>query len=126
TAKGLSALPGVRFSRATPLFPSRHDFLTYLRRYADVFQLPIETRTEVTSLSRTNGMWTARTTGGVDIEARSVVVATGIVSNPYVPEIPGRQNFGGRVLHSVEYRRPDGLTGRRVLVVGAGNSSGEI
>src|SRR5207247_4069097 len=60
------------------------------------------------------------------VEARSVVVATGIVSNPYVPEIPGRQLFGGRVLHSVEYRRPDGFTGRRVLVVGAGNSAGEI
>ena len=126
TAKGLSALPGLRFSRATPLFPSREDFLSYLHRYADRFQLPVETRADVASLSRANGTWTARTTAGVLVEARSVVVATGIVSNPYVPEIPGRQLFGGRVLHSVEYRRPDGFTGRRVLVVGAGNSAGEI
>src|SRR2546428_3383970 len=126
TAKGLSALPGLRFSRATPLFPSREDFLSYLHRYADRFQLPVETRADVANLSRANGTWTARTTAGVLVEARSVVVATGIVSNPYVPEIPGRQLFGGRVLHSVEYRRPDGFTGRRVLVVGAGNSAGEI
>ena len=126
TARGLSALPGLRFSRDTPLFPSRQNFLTYLHRYADRFQLPVETRTDVASLSRANGTWTAHTTAGVLVEARSVVVATGIVSNPYVPEIPGRQHFGGRVLHSVEYRRPDGFTGRRVLVVGAGNSAGEI
>jgi cation diffusion facilitator CzcD-associated flavoprotein CzcO len=126
TAKGLSALPGLRFSRATPLFPSREDFLSYLHRYADRFQLPVETRAEVASLSRANGTWTARTAAGVLVEARSVVVATGIVSNPYVPEIPGRHHFSGRVLHSVEYRRPDGFTGRRVLVVGAGNSAGEI
>src|SRR2546425_7460372 len=126
TAKGLSALPGLRFSRSTPLFPSRRDFLTYLHRYADLFQVPIETRAEVASLGRADGMWTARTKAGVLVEARAVVVATGIVSNPCVPEIPGRQHFGGRVLHSVEYRRPDGFTGRRVLVVGAGNSAGEI
>jgi cation diffusion facilitator CzcD-associated flavoprotein CzcO len=126
TAKGLSALPGLRFSRATPLFPSREDFLAYLHRYADRFQLPVETRADVASLTRANGTWTARTTAGVLVEARTVVVATGIVSNPYVPEISGRQRFGGRVLHSVEYRRPDGFTGRRVLVVGAGNSAGEI
>jgi cation diffusion facilitator CzcD-associated flavoprotein CzcO len=48
------------------------------------------------------------------------------VSNPHIPEIPGRDRFGGRVLHSVEYRRPDGFKGLRVLVAGAGNSAGEL
>src|SRR5437867_1653658 len=82
TARGLSALPGLRFSRDTPLFPSRQNFLAYLQRYADLFQLPVETRAEVASLKHANGMWTARTTAGDFIEARAVVVATGIVSNP--------------------------------------------
>jgi hypothetical protein len=63
---------------------------------------------------------------GQAFEAGTLVVATGIVANPHVPDIPGRHLFGGRVLHSVEYRRPDGMSGRRVLVVGAGNSAGEI
>jgi cation diffusion facilitator CzcD-associated flavoprotein CzcO len=53
-------------------------------------------------------------------------MATGIVSNPHVPEIPGRERFGGRIIHSVEYRRPDAFKGQRVLVVGVGNSAGEI
>jgi cation diffusion facilitator CzcD-associated flavoprotein CzcO len=48
------------------------------------------------------------------------------VSNPYVPDIPNTDRFGGRVFHSVHYHRPDDLAGRRVLVVGAGNSAGEI
>jgi hypothetical protein len=48
------------------------------------------------------------------------------VSNPVVPDIQGRDVFGGRVIHSVEYRRPDTFSGQRVLVVGAGNSAGEI
>jgi cation diffusion facilitator CzcD-associated flavoprotein CzcO len=82
--------------------------------------------TEVASLHNVDGTWIARTTTGVEIQARAVVIATGIVSNPHIPDIPGRDRFGGRVLHSVEYRRPDGFTGKRVLVVGAGNSAGEI
>jgi lysine/ornithine N-monooxygenase len=126
TARPLSALPGLAFPSSTPLFPTRRDFLAYLHRYADAFRLPIETRVEVVSLHHANGMWTARTATGILVEARAVVVATGIVSNPFVPEIPGRHQFGGRVLHSVEYRRPNAFTNRRVLVVGAGNSAGEI
>jgi cation diffusion facilitator CzcD-associated flavoprotein CzcO len=46
-----------------------------------------------------------------------------------VPQFEGRDVFeaeGGRVIHSVEYRRPGPFTGRRVLVVGVGNSGGEI
>jgi cation diffusion facilitator CzcD-associated flavoprotein CzcO len=53
-------------------------------------------------------------------------MATGIISSPRVPEIPGRDRFRGRVMHSIEYRRPSGFAGRRVLVVGVGNSGGEI
>ena len=64
--------------------------------------------------------------GGAELTAPVVVMATGIVSNPYTASIPGRARFAGRVLHSVEYRRPDGHAGRRVLVIGAGNSAGEI
>ena len=40
--------------------------------------------------------------------------------------VHGRDAFRGRVLHSVKYQRPDGFAGQRVLVVGAGNSAGEI
>jgi cation diffusion facilitator CzcD-associated flavoprotein CzcO len=54
------------------------------------------------------------------------VVATGIVSAPRIPTVAGRDRFRGRVMHSVEYRRPAGFQGRRVLVVGVGNSGGEI
>jgi indole-3-pyruvate monooxygenase len=53
-------------------------------------------------------------------------MATGIVAAPRVPVIEGREQFRGRIMHSVEYRRPPGFEGRRVLVVGVGNSGGEI
>jgi len=126
TAKGLSALPGLPFPSSTPRFPTRRDLLDYLRRYADAFHLPIDTRTDVASVRRDSGAWVVRTAAGADLPARAIVVATGIVANPYEPAIPDRDTFRGRVLHSARYQRPDSFTGQRVLVVGAGNSAGEI
>jgi cation diffusion facilitator CzcD-associated flavoprotein CzcO len=126
TAKRLSSLPGLPFSKSTPRFPPRRDLIAYLHRYAEIFKLPIETGTEVTRISRANGGWSAQTASGAEIRSRAVVVATGIVANPFVPALPGRETFTGRVLHSVEYRRPDSFAKQRVLVAGAGNSAGEI
>jgi cation diffusion facilitator CzcD-associated flavoprotein CzcO len=125
TGKHLSALPRMTFDRRVPLFPSRLDFVDYLHRYADVLQLPIELGRNVTAMERRNDEWLVRTDRG-DITARDVVMATGIIASPRLPVIPGRERFGGRVMHSVEYRRPAGFAGRRVLVVGVGNSGAEI
>ena len=126
TGKHLSALPGMPFPASTPLFPSRLDFVDYLHRYAETFRVPVETHAEVASLRRDNGGWIVQTTTGRQLAARTVVMATGIVSNPHVPAIAHRDRFRGRIIHSVEYRRPRDYAGQRVLVVGLGNSSGEI
>ena len=125
TGKHLSTLPRLSFDRNVPMFPSRRDFVAYLHRYVEVFELPVETGHAVTSVERGSDGWVVRT-NGTSIVARTVVMATGIVSAPRVPAIPGRDRFHGRVMHSAEYRRPDGFRGRRVLVVGVGNSGGEI
>jgi cation diffusion facilitator CzcD-associated flavoprotein CzcO len=125
TGKHLSALPQMAFDRSVPLFPSRRDFVTYLQRYVEVLQLPVETGRMVTAIEQRGDEWLVRTDRG-DITARDVIVATGVVASPRVPVIPGRERFRGQVMHSVEYRRPAGFAGRRVLVVGVGNSGGEI
>jgi putative flavoprotein involved in K+ transport len=126
TGKHLSSLPGMPFPSSTPLFPTRRDFLDYLRRYTEEFQLPVRTGAEVVRITREGTRWNVRTASGEDFHARAVVMATGIVSNPYTPDIPDAGRFGGPIVHSVEYRRPSGYQGQRVLVVGAGNSAGEI
>lgn len=124
TGKHLSALPGLRFSRDVPLFPTRDDFVRYLERYAAHFALDAEPGTNVTRVDHA-GSWYVRTNGR-SIEARAVIIATGIISELVVPDIPGRAEFSGRVMHSVDYLRPQPFAGRRVLVVGVGNSGGEI
>jgi putative flavoprotein involved in K+ transport len=126
TGKHLSALPGMAFPRSTPLFPSRGQFLEYLGRYAAGFRLPVRTGADVTRVVRADGAgWIVHTPEG-SVRARALVVATGIASNPTSADLPGRASFSGRVIHSREYRRPDDFVHRRVLVVGVGNSAGEI
>jgi hypothetical protein len=80
----------------------------------------------VVQLERAPGGWLVRARSGEELHARAVVIATGIASNPVIPEIQNRARFRGRVRHSIEYRNPADTKGRRILVVGAGNSSGEI
>ena len=58
--------------------------------------------------------------------ARAVVSATGIWSNPYIPQIEGRQDFQGEQIHSAHYSGPEAFQDKRVLVVGAGNSGAQI
>ncbi|MFN8063096.1 MAG: NAD(P)/FAD-dependent oxidoreductase [Vicinamibacterales bacterium] len=131
TGKHMSALPGLPFPRGTSLFPTRAEFLDYMRAYAAHFALLVDTNCDVRSLARVSpdepdSIWQATLADGRILHARAVVVSTGIIANPRVPHIPGRDAFGGRVLHSVDYRRPDEFRGRDVLVVGVGNSGGEI
>jgi putative flavoprotein involved in K+ transport len=125
TGKHMSALPGMAFARSTPLFPPRLEFIDYLRQYRRSFQLPVETGADVTGVIRDADGWEVEA-GGAKRRSRALVIATGVVANPHVPRLPGRERYRGRIFHSVEYQRPDGFERRCVLVVGAGNSAGEI
>lgn len=126
TTRSLSTMPGLSFPPGTGTFPTRRDMVAYLRTYASSFELPVRCGADVTSLTRNQDVWVARTAAGAEYRAHTAVVATGIAANPRVPALPGRDRFRGRLLHSASYDRPDGLAASRVLVVGAGNSAGEI
>lgn len=132
TGKHMSGLPGMHLPRTAPLFVPRSQFVAYLRHYAERFQLPVRTGAcveRVEHLGSGRARWRLHLDKDEIIDARVLVVATGIASQPREPSIPGRSEFergGGRVLHSVQYREPSALLGKRVLVVGVGNSGGEI
>ena len=125
TGRHMSTLPGFGYRRGTPLFPTRDQFVSYLNDYCDRAELRVEIRSEVTELRRDGDMWIAKV-NDAEVRGSAVVMATGIMSNPITPPIPGRESFSGKIIHSVAYRQPDEYRGARVLVVGVGNSGGEI
>src|SRR5690606_11795127 len=121
----------------TPDYPSHRHLLAYFRSYADRFGLREHYRfgTEVTSVEPVGDpgdpsgrRWVVRATGpdGIPVETEhaGVVVANGTLSEPNVPQPPG--HFDGEIFHTADYRRPEVLAGKRVLVVGAGNSGCDI
>ncbi len=124
TGKHLSALPGMPFAGDTNLFPSRAEFLSYLESYTERFSLPLATGVEARALKQNDGLWQVETNEGT-YAARAVVAATGIMSSPVLPNLPGMSAFKGELIHSALYRRPD-FAHKRVLVVGIGNSGAEI
>jgi len=125
TGKHMSALPGMSFPRSAPLFVRRQALLDYLQAYARRFRLPVETRCAVTDVQRRENGWQISTSMG-GLGARHLIVATGIMSEPRLPQFEGQEEYRGRVIHSAEYRRPEPYIGKQVLVVGVGNSGAEI
>ena len=125
TIRWLSGLPGGRIPHRLGRWVSRDDFVRYLDGYAQQFDVRPEFGVTVRRLERSENGWRLTTSDG-SREAWAVVVATGYSSVPDLPAWPGRDEFTGMLLHSADYREPTAYRGRKVLVVGAGNSAAEI
>lgn len=125
TGRHMSTLPGHGYASGTPLFPTRDQFVAYLREFTARASLRVETNSNVETIRRRQELWVAEVNGS-EVTGSAVVMATGIMANPVVPDIPGRESFRGEIIHSVAYRSPQAYREQRVLVVGVGNSGGEI
>ena len=119
------ALPGMPFPAPADTYPTKDPVAGYLQAYASAFELPVRLNARVTSLSRTEGGFEARTDGEV-YRARQVVVTTGPFQVPFVPPAAQRLDESVTQLHSAGYRKPQALPDGPVLVVGGGNSGFQI
>ncbi|GMV99887.1 MAG: monooxygenase [Candidatus Hydrogenedentota bacterium] len=125
TVKEHSALPYLPFPKSYPRYPSRDQVAAYLEDYERHFGLRVRYNEEVTGISKTKTGWQTRTTQS-EVHSRCVVIASGYNRRPYVPTWPGIEEFEGLRMHSSEYRNGAAFKGGRVLVVGLGNTGGEI
>lgn len=121
-----SGIAGFPMSGEPDEYPGRDDVAAYLERFADSLDVEIRTGTRVESVSATDRGFVVRTAAGETVEASGIVAASGAFGNPFQPRVPGQDDFGGQILHAAEYREPKPFAGRRVLVVGAGNSAVQI
>lgn len=126
TARRHSALPYLGFPRGTPRYPSRDQVTAYLERYARHFALTVSFGERVSAIRGDGRDWEVATAAGQRRRADAVVVATGYNAQPVRPSLPGLDRFPGPVMHSNEYANGAALAGKRVLVVGFGNSGAEI
>jgi len=119
-------LPGLPFAPATDGLRAAEVVPAYFAEYERRFRLPIHRPVRVTAVSSTDDdRFLVRTDRG-DWTARAVVNATGTWTRPFVPRYPGQELFGGRQLHTVDYRGAAEFAGRHVVVVGGGASATQL
>lgn len=100
--------------------------MAYLRAYEDRYALPVHRPVTVHAVEdHPDGGYLTRTEHGTWI-SRAVNNATGSWRRPFVPWLPGAEEFTGIQLHTTGYRGRAAFTGQRVVVVGGGNSGAQI
>ncbi len=109
-----------------PEYPSHVQALEYLRSYAEHFRLLplIQFSTRIECVEKCGNHWLVRFANGTTRRYRGVVIANGHHHVPNMPMIPGE--FRGEFIHSQEYKSAAQLRGKRVLIIGAGNSGCDI
>lgn len=125
TDKNHSGLPMRPFAKDAPRYPSRKQVVAYMQDYARHFGIQPLFNQRVVSARRDGATWTVQTDDAV-YRVPVVVVAAGYNREPQRPTWPGQEHFAGPVLHSADYQNGAPFKGQRVLVVGMGNSGGEI
>jgi len=114
-------LPGKPMTKEDGDFVRRDTVVDYLENYAKTLPAPIRTGVAVTGVHRNGSRWHV-TTEGVDYDCAHVVVATGRDRVPHIPDWPGKEGYEREILHAADLGDVSRFDGKRVLVVGAGNS----
>ncbi|XP_038047313.1 flavin-containing monooxygenase 5-like [Patiria miniata] len=137
TSKESMSFSDFLFPDEWPNFLHNSYMKRYLDMYADKFGLKkhIHFSTRVTRLAQapdyeSTGRWVVTTQAEgaarqTSQEFDTVMICTGMLNNPNIPEFPGLEGFQGKVIHSQAFRRPEEFEGKRVVVVGIGNSGAD-
>jgi thioredoxin reductase len=105
--------------------PTRDDVIDYLSRYEQRYQFPIVRPVHVRSVTRIGDQLEVRAEDRT-WRCRALVSATGTWRQPVVPEYAGRELYQGLQIHSARYVNAEPFAGKRVMVVGGGNSGAQI
>jgi cation diffusion facilitator CzcD-associated flavoprotein CzcO len=119
-----SFAPNPEWSRS---YPAQPELESYLERVTDEQGLRTHIRLGFTVRElrwiETEQCWLAEGTDGRAVRARSVICATGPLSQPSIPAIEGLADFDGAMFHSAKWDHAHDLAGERVGVIGTGASS---
>lgn len=125
SSKAKSGFHSHPMSAGVAEYPTKENVLEYLQEFAVENGLldKIKFNTPVLSVSSKDEGWVVKSHKGSEWFSH-VICANGTTWTPSRPKFPG--DFKGRLLHSVDYKSSDLFKGKRVLVVGAGNSACDI
>jgi cation diffusion facilitator CzcD-associated flavoprotein CzcO len=128
SSRDLSGFIGFPMPADYPDYPRNDQVLAYLQAFANEFGLTehIHFSTSVVSATWDRTAWVVTTSDGKTRRYRTLTCANGTQWHPLTPQFPGLESFTGEVMHSRDYSEGAQLSGKRVLVIGAGNSGVDI
>ena len=111
-------------------FGQQAEILAYLqhtaKKYGLIPHVRFHTQVAKASYDEASGTWVVATSSGDSWRCRSLVNATGGLSRPAYPAIPGLHDFKGKIFHSARWDHAEPLDGRRVAIIGTGASAIQI
>ncbi|WP_256837729.1 NAD(P)/FAD-dependent oxidoreductase [Ornithinimicrobium faecis] len=124
-------LPYLSFPDNWPIYMNKDKFADWLESYTNVMELNFWGGAEATSarFDEETSTWEVeveRHGEKVTLRPKQLVMSTGSHARPTIPDLPGRDVFEGIQQHSSEHPGPDGLEGKKVVVVGSGTSAHDI
>lgn len=126
TVKQFSHLPFKPFPAHYPTYVSRQQLVEYYEDYARYFEIEPIFNQEIINVKKENGQWLSHTTSGEQYVSDQVILATGINRVPHRPTWKGLEEYSGTIIHSRSYKNGKPFNGKKVLVVGMGNTGAEI
>lgn len=129
SSKYTSGFYGAPMSADFPDYPTWWQIRDYIRAFARDWGLydHITFNTEVTRAEPLPGdRWRVSLSDGRTLEYDGLIAAPGVTWHANAPQLPGMETFGGEIRHAVTFRSGQEFLGKRVLIVGAGNSGVDI
>ena len=130
TTKYLLTISDHLWPEDCPEFPSKFDYLSYLRSYISKHNLLqyFHFNTTVTLISKVEGKYEVRYLADGELKIKifnRIIVACGLLSK-HKQNYKGFERFKGQIIHSGHYKEPSVFSNKDVVVVGNGFSSGDI
>ena len=126
-------MPYMPFPETWPTYVPKDKLANWFESYVDAMEINYWTGTELAtgSYSYEGGRWRIvlrRTDNGTErvVSPRHVVLATGVSGIPNIPNIPGLADYRGTVLHTSKFTGGGAFEGKRVVVIGTGNSAHDV
>jgi cation diffusion facilitator CzcD-associated flavoprotein CzcO len=112
-------------------FAQQPEIERYLNHVVDRFDLRRHIRFDTVVTSATyddsSGRWVVTLDDGAELRARFLIAATGVLSVPYFPDVPGREEFRGASYHTGLWpSNPVDVAGKRVAIIGTGSSGVQL
>ncbi|WP_299242046.1 NAD(P)/FAD-dependent oxidoreductase [uncultured Aquimarina sp.] len=125
TVKELSHLPYLKFPEEYPRYVPKTMLAEYYEQYAKHFDINPQFNVEVQSIRKEDNHWTV-ITNKQNYHSENVIVATGVNRIPFSPVWKHQEYYKGEIIHSRNYKNSLPFKGKKVLIVGMGNTGAEL